>query len=39
MEFAVGYEDSTVNLYDELFGVRAGNVEIVWKIAGRGRIR
>lgn len=39
IEFAVGYEDSTVNLHDELFGIRTGKVEIVWDIAGRGRFR
>jgi D-serine deaminase-like pyridoxal phosphate-dependent protein len=28
-----------LNLHDELHGVRHGNVEIVWEVAGRGRIR
>ena len=28
-----------VNLHDELYGVRNGKVEAVWRIAGRGKIR
>lgn len=29
--------DTTVNLYDELIGVRNGAVESVWRMTGRGR--
>ena len=29
--------DSTVNLYDHLYAVRAGKVEDIWPIAGRGK--
>jgi D-serine deaminase-like pyridoxal phosphate-dependent protein len=39
LEFIVGYEDTTVNLHDLLFGMRADVVEVVWPIAGRGKIR
>jgi D-serine deaminase-like pyridoxal phosphate-dependent protein len=38
LEFIVGYEDTTVNLHDVLFGVRDAVVEIVWPIAARGKI-
>jgi D-serine deaminase-like pyridoxal phosphate-dependent protein len=30
---------STVNMHDEIYGVRGERVETVWKVAGRGRIR
>lgn len=33
-----GYGDLTVFLYDKLYGVRNGKVEIVWDILGRGKI-
>jgi D-serine deaminase-like pyridoxal phosphate-dependent protein len=39
VEFVVGYTDTTVNLHDELVGVRKGRVEIVWPILGRGKLR
>jgi D-serine deaminase-like pyridoxal phosphate-dependent protein len=39
VELIVGYPDTTVNLYDEIVGVRRGRVEAVWQIAGRGKIR
>jgi D-serine deaminase-like pyridoxal phosphate-dependent protein len=39
VEFAVGYSDTTVHLHEEIFGVRDGRVEVVWRVAGRGRIR
>lgn len=30
---------STVNLHDEIYGVRGGQVETVWRVAGRGKVR
>jgi D-serine deaminase-like pyridoxal phosphate-dependent protein len=39
VEFVAGYSDSTVFLHDELHGVRAGRVEVVWPILGRGKTR
>ncbi|MFQ6041558.1 MAG: alanine racemase [Candidatus Poribacteria bacterium] len=33
------HQGMTSNLHDELIGVRDGEVEMVWKIAGRGKIR
>jgi D-serine deaminase-like pyridoxal phosphate-dependent protein len=39
LEFVVGYSDATVFLHDHLYGVRAGHLEVVWPIAGRGRTR
>ena len=38
LEFVVGYSDTTVHLYDEMYGIRKGKVEIVWPILGRGRL-
>ena len=29
---------STVNLHDEIYGVRAERVETVWRVAGRGKV-
>jgi D-serine deaminase-like pyridoxal phosphate-dependent protein len=29
---------STVNLHDEVYGVRGEEVETVWKVAGRGKV-
>jgi D-serine deaminase-like pyridoxal phosphate-dependent protein len=29
---------STVNMHDEIYGVRGERVEIVWKVAGRGKV-
>ena len=39
VEFVAGYCDSTVFLHDELYGVRAGHLEVVWPILGRGKLR
>jgi D-serine deaminase-like pyridoxal phosphate-dependent protein len=36
VEFVAGYSDATVFLHDTLYGVRAGRVETVWPILGRG---
>ncbi len=38
-DFIVGYGDATVFLYDQLYGLRDGTVEIVWPILGRGRLK
>jgi D-serine deaminase-like pyridoxal phosphate-dependent protein len=34
-----GHCDPTLNLYDELVGVRGGVVECVWPVAARGLSR
>ena len=34
-----GHCDPTLNLYDELVGIRAGKVESVWPVAARGKVR
>jgi D-serine deaminase-like pyridoxal phosphate-dependent protein len=33
-----GHCDPTVNLYDELIGVRQGRVESIWPISARGAL-
>jgi D-serine deaminase-like pyridoxal phosphate-dependent protein len=33
------HQGMTSNLHDELVGVRNGEVELVWKIAGRGKVK
>jgi D-serine deaminase-like pyridoxal phosphate-dependent protein len=38
-EFVVGYSDTTVNLHDELVGVRQGKIEVIWPILGRGKLK
>ncbi len=38
VNFIAGYEDLTVFLYDQLYGVRNGNVEVIWEIQGRGKL-
>ena len=30
---------TTVNLHDRIYGVRNGQVEVVWNVAGRGKVR
>jgi len=30
---------STVNMHDEIFGVRGDHIETVWQVAGRGKVR
>jgi D-serine deaminase-like pyridoxal phosphate-dependent protein len=37
-DFRVGYSDMTVFLYNELYGIRDGIVEVVWQIQGRGKL-
>jgi D-serine deaminase-like pyridoxal phosphate-dependent protein len=39
VEFVVGYSDATVFLHDELYGVRNGQVEVIWPVLGRGKTR
>jgi len=39
VEFVVGYSDTTVHLHEELIGIRRGRVEVVWPVAGRGKIK
>jgi D-serine deaminase-like pyridoxal phosphate-dependent protein len=38
-DFVLGYGDITLFLYDHLYGVRDGIVEVVWDIQGRGKTR
>ena len=33
------HQESTLNLHDEVYAVRSGLIEIVWPVAGRGRVR
>jgi D-serine deaminase-like pyridoxal phosphate-dependent protein len=33
------HQETTVNLHDEIVGVRNGRVEVVWPVAGRGKVR
>ncbi len=39
VEFVPGYTDTTVHLHEEIVALRAGAVEAVWKVAGRGKIK
>jgi len=39
LEFVVGYSDTTVHLHEEIVAMRAGRIEAVWRVAGRGRIK
>ena len=39
VEFVVGYSDTTVHLHEEMIGMRDGRVEVVWRVAGRGKIK
>jgi len=39
VEWVVGYSDTTVFLHDDMFATRCGNVEQVWPILGRGKLR
>ncbi len=39
IDLTAGYEDLTVFLHDQLFGVRAGRVEAVWDVQGRGKLQ
>ena len=33
------HQGMTTNLHDEVYAVRNGNVEHVWKVAGRGKVQ
>jgi len=33
------HAETTTNLHDELVGVRKGQVEVVWQVRGRGRVK
>ena len=33
------HQEMTLNLHDELNGVRGGQVEVIWPVAGRGRVK
>ncbi|RLI20481.1 D-TA family PLP-dependent enzyme, partial [Candidatus Bathyarchaeota archaeon] len=33
------HQGMTLNLHDELVGVRKGKVEVIWEVAARGKIR
>jgi D-serine deaminase-like pyridoxal phosphate-dependent protein len=39
LEFIVGYSDTTVHLHEEIVATRAGRIEAIWRVAGRGRIK
>ena len=39
LDVIVSYGDYTVFLYDYLYGLRSGGVEVVWKIEGRGKLQ
>ena len=38
LEFVPSWADTTLCLHDELCGIRAGRVEVVWPILGRGKL-
>jgi len=39
IQFIVGYTDTTTHLHEELYALRNGEVETVWPVAGRGKLR
>jgi D-serine deaminase-like pyridoxal phosphate-dependent protein len=39
IEFIVGYTDTTTMLHDELYALRDGQVQAIWPILGRGKLR
>lgn len=39
IEIIPGYSDSTVFLHDVLYGIRAGRIEAVWPLLGRGKLQ
>lgn len=39
VEFVLGYTDTTVHLHEEIVAMRNGQVEAIWKVAGRGKIK
>ena len=38
LEFIAGYSDTTVFLHDTIYATRAGVVESVWPLLGRGKL-
>lgn len=39
IDLVVGYSDATVCLHDQLYGIRNEQVETIWPILGRGKLR
>jgi D-serine deaminase-like pyridoxal phosphate-dependent protein len=39
LNFLVGYSDTTVHLHEQLFGIRNGRIEAVWRVDARGALR
>ena len=39
LEFIPGHGCTTVNLHDALYALRAGRLEAIWQVAGRGKVR
>ncbi|RIK38060.1 MAG: hypothetical protein DCC55_22315 [Chloroflexi bacterium] len=39
IDLVVGYSDATVCLHEQLYGIRNGQVETIWPILGRGKLR
>jgi D-serine deaminase-like pyridoxal phosphate-dependent protein len=33
------HQETTLNLHEEVYGVRNGRIEVVWPVAGRGKLR
>ena len=38
LEWIVGYGDTTVCLHDEMIGVRHEQIEVTWRVLGRGKL-
>lgn len=39
IELIVGYSDTTNVLHDRFYGIRDGEVEVVWELLGRGKLQ
>lgn len=39
VEFVLGYTDTSVHLHEEIIALRKDQVEAVWKVVGRGKIK
>jgi D-serine deaminase-like pyridoxal phosphate-dependent protein len=39
LEFVPGYSDFTTVMHNEFYGLRKGQLEVVWPLAGRGKIQ
>jgi D-serine deaminase-like pyridoxal phosphate-dependent protein len=37
--FVVGYGDTTVHLHEEIVAMRDNQIEAIWPVAARGRIK